>query len=425
MLYHIGMAVTYIQRSREELGEILEKVKEADLIRKADLLSESSDPDHIFNHHTIVTEHPFGVLVLCGDDRELPELPRCDDLDLLSHIIENYQTYPAVSRRFFEEKRQAYLKDIRRYRHLSSRPTGTERERMRLENAVKNAAMQKEWLEKENTDRLNRIRALEEEIREFERALEQRRVRPDNSAKIRSAQEQTDTLKLDIAEDTAKLRDLAARIEALRSERAMTNAELSPATSRLQELEERRLTGERDTLSNRLNDKTEELKHLEDTIRSLEEEQTGGPKVDDLIHSIGESRKDLEKAVSELDGGHRMANNLDLRVEILAARLETIRRETHAQPEDIRNAYIAAAARAEELITAWISSSAELRRILAVDGISGKELVEAVFFASGPLCAAGPGACSYLDGAGVSLSTQLLYDTDEERAGFHRTVVFE
>ena len=141
--------------------------------------------------------------------------------------------------------------------------------------------------------------------------------------------------------------------------------------------------------------------------------------------SIGKSRKNLKEAQQALDGGHRMISNLDLRVEILAARLEAIRRETSAQPEEIESAYIAAVARAEDLLTAWISSSSEFRRILDVDGISGKELVEAIFFASGPLCAAGQGACRYLEGAGVSLDTQLLYDTREERTGFRRTVVFE
>ena len=419
------MAVTYIQRRKDELGEILKRVKEADMIRKADLLSESSDPDHIFHQHSIVTEHPFGVLVLCGEESELPDLPRCDDLDRLSQVIETFQGYPAVSTRYFEEKRQAYLKDIRRFRHLSSRPAGTEKERHRLETAVKNAEVQKEWLEKENTDRLNRIKAIEEEIRQYEDALELRRVKPDNTDKIRAAREKTGSLKLDIAEDTAKLRDLAARIEALRSERAMTNAELSPTTSRLQEIEERRLTGEHDSLTNRLNDKTGQLKKLEDTIRQLTQEDAAMPNTDDLIQSIEDSRKNLEEAQLELDGGHRMANNLDLRVEILAARLDTIRRDIETQPEDIQSAYVAAAVRAEDLIAAWISSSPELRRIFAVDGISGKELVEAVFFASGPLCAAGQGACSYLDGAGVSLNTLLLYDTDEERIGFTHTVVFE
>ena len=88
-------------------------------------------------------------------------------------------------------------------------------------------------------------------------------------------------------------------------------------------------------------------------------------------------RKNLEEVQLELDADPRMVNNLDLKVEILAARLDAIRRETVAQPEDIQNAYIAAVARAEDLVTAWISSSAEFRRILDVDGISGKELVEA------------------------------------------------
>ena len=59
-----------------------------------------------------------------------------------------------------------------------------------------------------------------------------------------------------------------------------------------------------------------------------------------------------------------------------------------------------------------------------VAGISGKELVEALFFANGPLCASGPGACSYLDGTNVSLDTLMLYGTEEEHAGFWHVEVF-
>ncbi len=423
------MAVSYVRRKQGELGDILQRVKETDLIRKADMLSESSDPDNIFNRHTISAEHPFGVLVLFGNAGEcrslMPDCPRVDNLDWLEQLIGAYQTYPAVSRSYFEEKRQAYLKDVRRFRHLNSRPSGSEKERHRLETAVKNANVQKEWLVKENTDRLRKIRLIEEEIREYEQALERCRNQGDNTERIRAAEEKTGSLKLDIAEDTARLRDLAARIEALRAERAMTNSDLSPTTSRLQELEEKRLTGEHENLANRLNDKTDQLKKLEDTIENLTKLDAGKAKESDLINSLGESRKNLEEIQVELDGGHRMVNNLDLRVEILAARLQAIRRETVAQPEDIQNAYIAAVARAEDLVTAWVSSSAEFRRILDVDGISGKELVEAIFFASGPLCAAGNDACSYLEGAGVSLDTLMLYDTGAARTGFRRTVVFE
>lgn len=423
------MAVTHIRRKPEELTTILRRVKETDLIRKADLLSESSNPDNIFNSHAINAEQPFGVLVLFGNSGEcnelLPDSPRVDNLDWLERLIASYQTYPAISRNYFEEKRQAYLRDIRRFRHLNSKPAGAQKERTRLETAMRNANVQKEWVQKENTDRLRKIRLIEEEIREYERALESRRGQVDNSAQIRAAEEKTGSLKLDIEQDTARLRDLAARIEALRAERAMTDAQRSPTTSRLQELEEARLTGEHDSLASQLNDKTDQLKKLEDTLESLASQEAGKPNVNELMSSIGKSRKNLEEAQQALDGGHRMISNLDLRVEILAARLEAIRRETSAQPEEIENAYIAAVARAEDLLTAWISSSAEFRRILNVDGISGKELVEAIFFASGPLCAAGQGACQYLEGAGVSLDTQLLYDTREERAGFRRTVVFE
>lgn len=64
------MAVTHIRRKPEELTTILRRVKETDLIRKADLLSESSNPDDIFNSHAINAEQPFGVLVLFGNSGE-------------------------------------------------------------------------------------------------------------------------------------------------------------------------------------------------------------------------------------------------------------------------------------------------------------------------------------------------------------------
>ena len=423
------MAVTYIRRKREELADIVQRVKENDMIRKADLLSESPDPDHIFDGFTIRSQHPFGVLVMFGNNEErktlMRDLPRCDDLDYLEQLIDSFKEYPPVTQRYFEEKRQAYLKDIRRYRHINNRPAGVDRERQRLESAVKTATVQKEWLAKENTDRLRKIREIEEEIRQYERALERRRMTPDNTEKIRQAVEQSEPLRQDIEEDTAKLRDLAQRIDALRAEQAITNKELSPTTSRLQEMEAERLTGEQQNLVNRINDNTSKLKKLEEQIETMEQEDAEKPNEEELVNSIGQTRKMLQEKQVELDGGHRMANNLDLRVEILAARLETIRRETASQPEDIENAYIAAVARAEELVTAWVSSSKVLRRILDVDGISGRELVEALFFAGGPLSGAGPDACLYLNGADVSLDTLLLYDTEEERIGFRHTIVFE
>lgn len=60
-----------------------------------------------------------------------------------------------------------------------------------------------------------------------------------------------------------------------------------------------------------------------------------------------------------------------------------------------------------------------------MDGISARELVEAIFFACGPLCASGTTACIYLDSANAQLENLLLYRTDEERAGFWHVESFD
>ena len=426
------MAVTYIRRSREELNRTLQRAKEADLLRKAELLSASPNPDNIFLNHSIQSEHPFGVLVLFGNPfmREQfgADLQRVDDLDWLEQVIDSFHAYPPAGSQYFEEKRQAFLREVRRYHHLSKHTPGTssQRERSRLEKQVQDAEQQKEWLEKENTDRLRRIASIEQEIRAYEEALADNANAEEHMEKIRKAREESEPIRTDIALDTAKLRDLTERIEALRKERAMTDSKLSPATSRLQEIEEERLTGEHKSLSDKILDNTSRLKQLEDTIESLEGKVKSSAELEDTLReSLGVSRRNLEATKSELDGGTQMVSTLDLRVEILAARLEAIKQETEMKPEDIANAYIAVVARAEELLNAWISCSVEFHRILKVDGISGKELVEAIFFASGPVCAEGSGACAYLDGTGVSLDTLLLYGTDEERVGFRHVIAFE
>ncbi|MBQ9326911.1 MAG: hypothetical protein IJ225_00045 [Solobacterium sp.] len=422
------MAVTYIKRKRGELNELYRRSLEADLVRKADLISAFPDPDHLFHNYTILTDQPFGVLVLFRDQEDLerfsPQGERCDDLDCLERLITKLQNYPAVRDEFFEEKRQAYLQVRSHYRYMISHPANTKREQQRLESEVKHASTQRAWLEKENTGRMERIRSLETEIERYETILEHLRSEEDNTSRIEEAVEETRPLKLEIDEDTVRLNELAIRIEELRKEQELIDQALTPTTFRLQEQEEQRLTGEHDNLISRIEDNTAQLKQIEQRIEALKEEDRSRPQEDEVLETLGKSRERLEQVQGELDGGNTMVSNLNLKVEILAARLKSIKMETERLPEQQEGAYIAMVARAEELLNAWISCSKKLKRILEVDGISARELLEAVFFAYGPLCSLEDG-CQYLDSTEVSLDTLLLYRTEEERAGFQHVYNFE
>ena len=157
--------------------------------------------------------------------------------------------------------------------------------------------------------------------------------------------------------------------------------------------------------------KMQKLQKIEAMIQTLRAEEEKKEQATELTASLNRSKLDLEQAQNELAGGTKMIDNLDLRVQILGGRLKTLQESSDALPEARENSRIAVLARAEELLNAWISSSKELQRILQVDGISGKELVEALFFANGPLCASGPGACSYQDGTNVTLDTLMLHGT--------------
>ena len=405
------MAPTYTMRNRRDLRSILRHAKEEDLLRKAEMLSSSPDPDAVFSAHEIRRNSPFGVLVLFGNrqdmEREMPSAAKCDSLDEIESMISVLQAYPKVGDDFFEEKRQAYLKEVQHMRRLGNVNGQSSKERHRLENAVKNADMQRAWLEKENTDRLRKIKNIEDEIKGYEDALSK--------------------LNLEIAdhkEDTARLKELASSIDSLHAEQALIDKEASPTTARLQAMEEQRLTDEHNTLELRIKAGMQKLQKIEAMIQTLRAEEEKKEQATELTASLNRSKLDLEQAQNELAGGTKMIDNLDLRVQILGGRLKTLQESSDALPEARENSRIAVLARAEELLNAWISSSKELQRILQVDGISGKELVEALFFANGPLCASGPGACSYLDGTNVSLDTLMLYGTEEEHAGFWHVEVF-
>lgn len=419
------MAPTYITRKRSDLQKALRHNREEDLLRKAEMLSASPDPDNIFSYNTIRKSTPFGVLVLFGTNGELnlemPVAPRCDNLDHVEHLIHVLQAYPPVSDEFFEEKRQAFLKDYNRLIHVMNSPAHSDKERQRLENAVRNADIQKAWLERENTDRMQRVKAIEEEIAKYEAELKDASFSEEAAQKIQKVRDATGPLEQKLKDDTAKLKELSDTIDNLHVEQALVDKDVSPTTARLLEMEEKRLDGERESLTGKIKATEVRLKQLEDAIRMMEEKAAENHNKAELEDTLNQSRKNLETAKNELDGGTKMLENLDLKVQILGGRLKAI---AEGNQEDRENARIAVLARAEDLLNAWISSSKNLKRILNVDGVSPEELMEALFFANGPMCACGEGACAYLDTTNISLDTLMLYGTEEEHAGFWHTEVF-
>ena len=425
MMYHYIMEPTYTRRNRGELNDVLRRVKEDDLLRKAGMLSSSSDPDSIFQSHEIRKTSPFGVLVVFGNrleqEREMPGAAHCDSLEDLENLISVLQAYPKVGGDFFEEKRQAFINEVRRMQKAKANNGHSDKEIHRLANAVKNADMQKAWLEKENTDRLNKIKVIEEEIKGYEQELSRIDMnRPDNTEKIQQAIDATGPIKQSIEEDTQKLAELSAKLDNLKAEQELINEDASPATARLQKLEEERLTGEHNTLEMRIRAGQEKLHKIEMLIEYLRKENRDSEKATELTASLNRSKLNLEQAQSELAGGNKMVDNLDLRVQILASRLKSLQDASASLP----NMRVAVLARAEELLNAWISSSRELQRILQVDGVSGKELIEALFFANGPLCASGTGSCAYLESVDVNLDTLMLYNSADEHSGFEHVEVF-
>ena len=186
--------------------------------------------------------------------------------------------------------------------------------------------------------------------------------------------------------------------------------------------EEKRLAGEQASLTGRLRISAERLKSLEEEISRLEEEDRNRRSEADIMDSLNRSRVNLEQEKDSLSGGTKMLENLNLKVQILGGRLESIEQDRRTLPEQKENMRIAALVRAEDLLNAWISSSEVLRRILNMDGVNASDLVEALFFASGPIAAAGEGACAYLDATSVSLNTVIRCGTQEEHSGFWNVI---
>ena len=229
-------------------------------------------------------------------------------------------------------------------------------------------------------------------------------------------------MKEEIEQNTQRLKELTERLDGLHAEQALTDKNVSPTTARLQELEEQRLTDEHNSLEMRIEASAEKLRHLEEAIEQLRAADTGERETE-LTASLNRSKLNLKQAQNELAGGHKMVDNLDLRVQILGGRLKALQ-DSETLPEARQNSRIAVLARAEELLNAWISTSRVLQKILQVDGVSAKELVEALFFANGPMCACGVDACGYLDGTDATMAALLLYGTEDEHVGFQRVEVF-
>ena len=145
------------------------------------------------------------------------------------HLIHVLQAYPAVSDEFFEEKRQAFLKDYNRLIHVMNSPAHSDKERQRLENAVRNADIQKAWLERENTDRMQRVKASEEEIAKYEAELKDASFSEEAAQKIQKVRDATGPLEQKLKDDTAKLKELSDTIDNLHVEQALVDKDKAEA----------------------------------------------------------------------------------------------------------------------------------------------------------------------------------------------------
>ena len=410
---------------------MLQRIREKDLLRKADILSVYEDPDGIFRDHQIQRDHAFGILVIF-DNRPLMEkfMPDCDcctSLEDLEALIIRLNSYPETDQAFFVEKQMNYRNALHEYELKFKAASESAKELHRLEAAVKNAGKQREWLERENTARVRRIQHMEREIRDYEAAIKQKAAaREGSTGELRKVLNESEPLVNTIQEDKSRLEEVTQRMRVLKEEQTMKNRLLHPTATRLRALESERLGNEQTTLLTRIEERTMKLKTLAEQITDLEAINADHAREDERLQkSLDRSIEQLTVAKHELDGGSRMVKNLNERSEVLAARIAALGESDLRSIEERDNAYIALLARAEELLNAWISSSKELRNILSVEGISAKELIEAIFFAFGPLAASGSTACAYLDAANAVLEHLLLYKTDEERAGFWRIESFE
>ena len=414
-----------------EFPDVLKRIREQDLLRKADILSVHEDPDAIFRNHQIQRDHAFGILVMFESrpsmEKLMPEADCCTSLEDIEALIVKLNSYPQTDSVFFAEKQRNYLSAKHAYERMHKAASESAKELHRLEAAVKNAGKQREWLEKENTARVRRIQDMEREIRDYEAAIRKKlEAKEGNTGELRKVLDQSQPLMDDISQDKTRLKEVTERLSVIREEQTMKNRLLHPTATRLKALEAERLGNEQNTLLTRIEERTMRLKTLEEQITDLEAKSAGAEEEDArLQNNLKRSLNMLEAAKNELDGGSRMVKNLNERSEVLERRIAALGETDLRSIEERDNAYIVMLARAEELLSAWITSSAELRNILSVNGVSAKELVEAIFFACGPLCASGSTACSYLDSANVSLENLLLYKTDEERAGFWRIESFE
>ena len=418
-------------RSCGEFKEVLQRISEQDLLRKAEILSLYENPDAIFRNHQIMRDHAFGILVIFESRPQMEKLMPggdcCTNLEDIEALIVKLNSFPETEQEVFEEKQKNYLNAYREYKHKFKAASESAKELHRLEAAVKNAGKQREWLEKENVARIRRIQDMEREIRDYEAALKKKLdAKEGNTGELRRVLNESEPLISDIQDDKNRLTEVTQRLTVLKEEQTMKNRLLHPTATRLKALEAEKLGNEQTALLTRIEERTMKLKTLEEQITDLELRNANHAEEDERLQkSLKRSRDQLEAARNELDGGSRMVKNLNERSEALAQRIAALGENDLRGIEDRDNAYVTLLASAQELLSAWVSSSRELKNILSVDGVSAKELLEAIFFALGPLCASGSTACSYLDSASVSLENLLLYKTDEERAGFWRIESFD
>lgn len=425
------MAATYTMRDCSEFQEVLQRIAEKDLLRKAGILSRYEDPDRIFRNHRIERDHAFGTLVLFESrpsmDKQMPDAGRCANLEEIEELIGKLNQYPSLTAEEYALRRREYLDALKQYEEINHMASDSAKELHRLEAAVKNAGKQQEWLEKENAARIRRIHDMEREIRDYETALKERSsLKEGNTGKLKAVLEQSSPLVQNLEQDRERLHEVTRRLMVIKDEQTVKNRLLHPTATRLKALEAERLGMERSTLQLRIQTKTSELKGLEKTISDLEQQNIDHEAEDARLQSLLEQcRNRLKSAEKELESGSRMVRNLSERSQVLAARIAALGTSDLCTIEEREKSYASLLEKSEAFLHAWIGASSELKSILAVDGISARELVEAIFFACGPLCASGTTACIYLDSANAQLENLLLYRTDEERAGFWHVESFD
>ena len=418
-------------RTCSEFQDVLQRITEKDLLRKAALLSSCEEPDGIFDDHRLRRDQTFGILVLFRTRPEMeammPKAERCADLSEVESLIRKLNAYPKVSTKEYENRRSMYLSALQQYEEVSRVANESANELRRLEAGVRSASQQKAWLERENAARVKRIADIQNRIQNYEKMQRERiSLKEGNTGELKRVIEMSGPLMQNLEQDKQRLAEVKSRLDELRDETNIKNTFLHPTLTKLRRMEREKLNAEMAKLKQRIEEFTAELSSLEQTITTLEEtRKTHDDEEERLRVSLETERRELEGVQRELDGGRGMVRNVNELAEGLESRIAALGIMDMRTMEDRETAYSRLLSQAQEFLNAWVSSSEELKSILSVEGIGARELVEAIFFACGPLSAYGAEACTYLDSANVQLENLLLYRTEEERAGFWHVESFE